>query len=322
MPDITALGELLIDFTPYGAMQDGVEVFERNPGGAPANVLAAASKLGRSTAFIGMVGNDKFGLFLRSVLESNGINTCGLKQTDKAHTTLAFVHLDANGDRSFSFYRNPGADTMLGEEDVDYEIIRNSKIFHFGSVSMTDEPCRRATLSALRFAKENSIAVSYDPNLRPSLWKDIETAKSVIRQGLAFADIIKVSEEELAFITDTGNLEKGSGLLYESGISVVFVTLGDKGCYYRYKGGAGLIKGYKVNAIDTTGAGDAFFGAALSVISGLGLDPIHKMDKESFEEIVRFANAAGALAATRKGAIPAMPDRAAIQELMLGREAF
>lgn len=308
MFDITALGELLIDFTPYVVSNGTNGIFERNPGGAPANVLVAATRMGCSTALIGMVGDDQFGRFLKDTMEKSGVCTRGLKLTSEAKTTLAFVHLNEAGDRSFSFYRDSGADIMLTAQDVDYELIRNSKIFHFGSLSMTDEPCRSATKSALKHAKENNIVISYDPNLRASLWKSLDDARNAIIEVLEYADILKVSEEELEFITGTADLEEGTKLLYKTGVSVVFVTMGGKGCFYRYGGGFGMVDGFKVDTIDTTGAGDAFLGAALYKILNLGWENINGLDKANFEALVQFANAAGALTTTKKGAIPAMPD--------------
>lgn len=318
MFDITALGELLIDFTPFAALDGTKGVFERNPGGAPANVLVASKRLGCSAAFIGMVGNDQFGMFLKDILDKCGVCTRGLRLTDKAKTTLAFVHLNEAGDRSFSFYRDSGADIMLTAQDVDYELIGNSRIFHFGSLSMTDEPCRSATLSALKYAKKKHIIISYDPNLRPSLWRSLEEAKSAIMEGLGYADILKVSEEELEFISGTADLEKGTELLYRAGVGAVFVTMGEKGCFYRYKGGFGAVDGFKVNTVDTTGAGDAFLGAVLYKILKLGWKNINRIDAAGFEAILRFANAAGALTTTKKGAIPAMPDINEVSRLCEG----
>jgi fructokinase len=307
MFDVVVLGELLIDFTPYGVSQEGNILFERNPGGAPANVAVALAKLKNKAAFLGMVGKDEFGTFLKKVLEDNGVNTEGLKFNNEVNTTLAFVHLKSNGDRNFSFYRNPGADMMLKTEDIDFDIIKNSKVFHFGSLSLTDEPSRGAALAAVKYAKENGAVISYDPNLRPPLWKSLELAKEMITLGLGFADILKVSEEEMEFITDIKDLKEGTDIFFRKGISLIFVTLGEKGCFYRYKGGFGLVEAFKVNAIDTTGAGDAFLGAVLHKIIDKSLNEIADMKKEEMEEVIKFANKVGALVTTKKGAIPAMP---------------
>lgn len=304
---VAALGELLIDFTPSRVSETDSEMFEKNPGGAPANVLAAVSKLGKPAAFLGMVGTDKFGVFLKEVLEDNNIDTTGLKFTDKANTTLAFVHLDKSGDRSFSFYRNPGADMLLSMDDVEFEVIRNSNIFHFGSVSLTEGPARSATLAAVKYARENGITVSYDPNLRPPLWRNLEDARLAILSTIGYADILKISEEELKFITTVGDLEEGTDMLYRVGISLILVTLGPGGCFYRYKGGCGKVGTYDVNVVDTTGAGDAFLGGFLYKLGGRKLDEVISLDIDEFEDVISFANAVGALATTRKGAIPAMP---------------
>lgn len=313
MFDITAMGEVLIDFTSIGFSESGNVLFERNPGGAPANLLITASRMGKNTAFMGMVGNDAFGDFLRDVLKGNEVNTDSLKETEKANTTLAFVQLKENGERSFSFYRNPGADILIREEDINYDTIKNSRIFHFGSVSLTHEPSRTATLKAAEFAKKNGVTVSFDPNLRPLLWDSLDDAKKYIMDGLKCTDILKVSEEEFKFMTDSDNLEEGSEILLQMGLKLVFVTLGDKGCYFKYKNGSGTIDGYKVKAVDTTGAGDAFFGAALSRLCGKNIDEI---DRDEMVYTVRFANAAGALATSKKGAIPAIPETNEVLELM------
>lgn len=317
MYDVIALGELLIDFTPYGASQTGNDLFEKNPGGAPANVLVALSKLGKSTAFLGMVGKDQFGVFLKNVLEESGVDTTGLKFTDKANTTLAFVHLKSDGDRQFSFYRNPGADIMLSKDDIDYNIIKSSKIFHFGSLSLTHDEPREATVKAVEYAKENGLLISYDPNLRPPLWKDLNTARENIQIGLKYADILKVSDEELEFITGTKDFEKGTELLMNMGISLILVTLGADGCFYRCKSITGKVNGYSVKAIDTTGAGDAFLGAVLYKLNRR-INEFKDLNKEDIEEILKFANATGALATTKKGAIPAMPMQSEIESLMSG----
>ncbi|HBK69502.1 MAG TPA: carbohydrate kinase [Firmicutes bacterium] len=307
MYDVVALGELLIDFTPFGSSERGNQLFEQNPGGAPANVLAAISKLGKKGAFIGMVGQDQFGSFLREVLAENGIEVSGLKFSKTYQTTLAFVHLDQDGDRSFSFYRNPGADLMLSSEDVDYDLIKKAKIFHFGSVSMTKGPSRETTLAAAKFAKEKGLIVSYDPNYRPPLWNNITEAKTVIKSGLKYVDILKVSQEELELITGTNDLDKGTASLYEQGIQVIFVTLGPEGCYYRYPGGIGKMATYKVKVVDTTGAGDAFLGGILYWFSQLTLQEIYKLSLSELRKIINFANGMGALTTTKKGGIPALP---------------
>ena len=308
MYDVVALGELLIDFTPSGSTERGNQLFEQNPGGAPANVLAAISKLGKKGAFIGMVGQDQFGSFLRKVLAEHRIEISGLKFSQTHPTTLAFVHLDQAGDRSFSFYRNPGADMMLTSEDIDYDLIKKAKVFHFGSVSMSKEPARRATLAAAKFAKEKDLLVSYDPNYRPPLWENLDEAKTVIKTGLPYTDILKVSHEELELITDTSDLQEGTAALYDYGIQVVLVTLGPEGCFYRYPGGIGKMATYPVQVVDTTGAGDAFLGGVLYWFSELTLQGISKLPQGEFEKVINFANGMGALSTTKKGGLPALPN--------------
>jgi fructokinase len=324
MFDVVALGELLIDFTPAGKSEAGQPLFEVNPGGAPANVLAAFAKFGGRGAFLGMVGNDRFGLFLRETLKNSNIDVTGLKYSKEVNTTLAFVHLDRRGDRSFSFYRNPGADLMLAEQDLDYEIIKNSRIFHFGSISMTDEPARSATLAAVKFAKVNHKLISYDPNYRPLLWKNVEQAKATIELGLKYADILKISDSELELLTGNNDLEQGSALLFNRGIKLVLVTLGAKGCFYRYQGGVCRLPTYAVKTVDTTGAGDAFLGAVLYYLSAntnTGTE-INGIKPRQLEQMIDFANAAGALATTKKGAIPALPGFSEVEQCRKQAEKY
>ncbi len=320
MLDLVALGELLIDFSPTGLSLTGNQLFEQNPGGAPANVLAALAKLGKECAFIGMVGDDRFGIFLKEVLQQCGVGISGLKYSKTASTTLAFVHLNPDGDRSFSFYRNPGADQLLTADDLDYDLLKQARIFHFGSISMTDEPARSATLAAVKFAKQQNSLISYDPNYRPLLWPNEELAIKRMKAGLEYADIVKVSEEELELLTGTKDLSQGSAFLYEMGISVILVTLGPAGCFYRYRGGAGRVAGFNVQTIDTTGAGDAFLAGVLYQFSDLSLGEISELNENQFQKTVRFANAMGALTTTKKGAIPALPHLEEIKRLINGLE--
>jgi fructokinase len=313
MFDVAALGELLIDFTPAGLSQTGNVMFERNPGGAPANVLTAITKLGGNCAFLGKVGNDQFGHFLSDVLKENKIAVNGLRFSKEVNTTLAFVHLDQNGDRSFSFYRNPGADLMLREDELDLSVINNSKIFHFGSLSLTGEPAKSATKKAVEYAKAAGKIISYDPNWRPPLWENDSAAREGMCYGLEYADILKISEVEMEFLTGESNLEIGSKILLDKGIKLVVVTLGPKGCFYRSVCGTGLLPTYDTKVVDTTGAGDAFMGGLLYHISKLGCNP-GEISKGEIENIIDFANAVGALCASKKGAIPAMPEINEIEE--------
>jgi fructokinase len=304
MFDIVAVGELLIDFAPvrneYGTF------FKENPGGALCNMLTMAQKLGSKTAFIGKVGNDQFGIKLGNVLKAQGIETAGLIYSEDYNTTLAFVHLDEKGDRSFSFYRNPGADMTLSMEDLDYNLIDEAKIFHFGSLSMTDEPSRSATKAALEYAKKSGKIITYDPNWRPALWKSDQAAKEGMRFGLQYADILKVSEEELVFLTGTKDISEGSRLLTCTGAKLVVVTLGPKGCFYHSAAGSGYLNTYDTKIVDTTGAGDAFFGALIYQISRYA-GKIDEIKVEEIRAMIDFSNAAGALCSSQKGAINVMP---------------
>lgn len=312
MIDIVSLGEILIDFTPNGTNEQGIALFARNPGGAPANVLAMNSKLGGTSAFIGKIGNDAFGAYLKDTLNSHNIDTSGLVTDSEVPTTLAFVQLDKSGDRSFSFYRNPGADMMLNTNEVKNELINDCKIFHFGSVSLTDEPCRKATFDSVAYAKEHGKIISFDPNYRPLLWKDKAESIKIITKAIAFSDILKVSEEEMYLITNETNLELGSEKLLNMGPSLVLVSLGEKGACFRNKKHFGIFPTYNVNAVDTTGAGDAFVGAMLWQIKDFNLCEISNMN---LAENINFANAAGSLTTTQRGAIPALPTLREIKKI-------
>lgn len=314
MNNLVALGELLIDFTPDGANEHGSELFAKNPGGAPANVLAMAARLGGKTAFIGKVGSDAFGKFLRGVLDRNGIDSSGLVEDETVSTTLAFVHLDEHGDRSFFFYRNPGADQMLTAREVKTELIDNCQIFHFGSVSLTHDPSRNAALYAAEYAKAQGKLVSFDPNYRAMLWDNEADALEQIKKGIAIADITKVSEEEAQMITGDSDPAGASQKLLEMGTALVLVSLGERGAFFRTAGCAGYVPAYSVEVVDTNGAGDAFVGTVLWQLSGMGRNEISMMDETRLREIVSFANAAGALTATCGGAIPAMPNMQQIRQ--------
>lgn len=309
MFDVLALGELLIDFTPALTSEHGVPLYACNPGGAPANVAVVVSRLGGRTAFIGKVGDDRFGDLLRKTLDTEGVCTDGLLTTGEVNTTIAFVTLDEQGDRSFVFYRNPGADVMLEKSDIDRNerLISGCKVFHFGSVSLTDDPSRTATLYAARMAREHNAIVSYDPNFRPHLWSNRDVAVRWMLEGLKSADIVKVSYEEMELLTGEIDLDRGSGRIAELGAALVLVTLGAEGAYYRLGDLRGKVRTYDVRAVDTTGAGDAFLGAFLYCMRGRALGDVLAMSREEIESAVLFANAAGSLTTTRKGAIPALP---------------
>lgn len=320
MYDVTAFGELLIDFTPCGAGEEDTLLFERNPGGAPANVSVCVSKLGGRAALISKVGNDIFGHFLKEVLERHDVETRGLLFSDTVKTTLAFVQLDRFGERTFSFYRNPGADTTIEPGEIDYGLIKNSKVFHFGSLSLTDEPSRSALLAAADFAVKSGCIISYDPNLRIPLWRNLDEARNSIISMLPYADILKVSLEEMEFITGEQNLEKGSLILSEKyGLDLVIVTLGKDGSAYRTGNTLRTQKAFdRVKAVDTTGAGDAFLGAFLYSVTQRDIKEFKAADTKIIDEMMNFANAAAALCVMKKGAIPAMPDLETVKKLMDG----
>lgn len=312
--DIVALGESLIDFVPAGKNELGMPLFSCNPGGAPANVLAMFSKLGGKSAFIGKVGKDAFGQFLISNMDFAGIDTRGVLQDPTVPTTLAFVQLDKHGDRNFSFYRNPGADIMLRTEEVSAKLISDCRIFHFGSVSLTAEPCRSATLNAAVSAKTAGALISYDPNYRPLLWDDEAHAVAEMKAAIVLSDVLKVSEEEMRLLTGENTLTEGAKKLAAMGPTVVLITLGAGGAFYYTPHQSGLLPTYDVKTIDTTGAGDAFLGALLWCLRGKSAQQLAQLSGAEWNSAVQFANAAGSLTTTRKGAIPAMPNRESIEE--------
>lgn len=310
---LTALGEYLIDFTPAGTSPVGMALYERNPGGAPANVAAGFVRLGGSAFFAGAVGDDPFGRYLKGYLEGCGVDCRHLVQKRKAGTTLAFVTLDERGDRSFAFYRDPGADTLLSAEDLKPELFPAGGMFHFGSLSLTAEPSRGATLEALKRARQSGMIVSYDPNWRPLLWQGEAEAKQQMLSVMESCHLLKVSGEELELLSghggdDATSLEKGSGILAARyGIPVILVTLGAAGCFFRTARGTGFVPTFTdVKTIDTTGAGDSFFSAFLYRFS-LQPEPAEKLDPETLMPMLRFASASASLSTTRRGAIPSLP---------------
>ncbi|MBS5062760.1 MAG: carbohydrate kinase [Hungatella hathewayi] len=315
MFDVTALGEILIDFTPCGE-REGVPVYAQNPGGAPLNVLVQNSLLGGKTAFIGKVGRDGFGSALRKVMEDHEIDTRGLSVSEEVHTTLAFVQLDSDGERSFSFYRNPGADILLKEEDIDGGLIRDSHIFHFGSLSATSEPSRSATCAALEIARKAGCIITYDPNYRAPLWKSEREAVETMLHFMPYADILKVSEEEMELLTGTQDIETGSRTLADYGITLVCVSRGAMGACFRRGDDYMEVPGFAVDTVDTNGAGDSFFGAIQYQLREKNLEDLKQMPVEQLAEIIRFANAAGARTTMKKGAIPAMADGETIAQFL------
>ena len=315
MFSVTALGELLIDFTDSGASPTGMKLFERNPGGAPANVLVALKRLGHETAFIGKVGSDMHGEFLRETLQENGINVDGLISDPDFFTTLAFVALDEHGDRSFSFARKPGADTQLKPEEIPADIISQSKVFHVGSLSLTDEPARSATLKALRVAKDAGCVMSYDPNYRDSLWTSAEAASEQMRSIVPFMDLLKMSAEECPLMTGIDDPEKAAQALLDQGVSVVVVTLDADGAFVATKEGSRTVESFRVEAVDTTGAGDSFWGGFLAAFCESGKKPAD-VTLEDACAFTRYGNAVASLCVRTRGAIPAMPSLEAVKALL------
>lgn len=315
--DVTALGELLIDFTENGNSEQGNPLMEANPGGAPCNMLAMIQKLGGTTAFIGKVGKDMFGRQLKTAVEAVGIDTRNLMEDEEVHTTLAFVHTFPDGDRDFSFYRNPGADMMLTKEEIQEDLIRNSKVFHFGTLSSTHEGVREATRYAIDVAKEAGCLISFDPNLRPPLWNTLEDARKEIEYGLSKADILKISDNEVEFLCGTSDYDEGAKMLIEKyNIPFVCVTLGKEGSRAYYKGMRVEVPGFvQKNTIETTGAGDTFCGCMLHYIIQHGLEDL---TEENLRELLTFANAAASVITTRKGALAVMPSKEEVERLLRG----
>jgi fructokinase len=306
--DVIALGELLIDFTENGVSENGNPLLEANPGGAPCNVLAMLQNLGKKTAFIGKVGKDAFGKYLAETVQDKGIDITGLVQDVEIPTTLAFVHTAADGDRSFSFYRNPGADMMLTKDEVDYNKIDEAKIFHFGTLSMTHDAVREATKQAVARAKEVGLLISFDPNYRPLLWKDAETAKEMMRYGFSVCDILKISDDEITFVTGKDTIEEAITAfcaLYQP--KLMSVTCGKNGSIVIYNGqkvpcGAHI----RPDTIETTGAGDTFMACMLNFVLEHGVEDLSESD---LLEMQKFAGTAASLITTRRGALKVMPTK-------------
>lgn len=309
--DIAALGELLIDFTPCGFSETGMKIIEMNPGGAVANVLCAASRLGLRTAFIGKVGDDPHGRYLASKLREYGVEPMGLISTDEAPTTLAFVDIDDNGERSFSFFRDPGADTLLRADELPEEVLCGTRILHVGSLSLTAEPSRSATLEAIRRAKAAGALITYDPNYRELLWKSAAEAKEQMRSLLPCVDMIKLSDNETVLLTDRENPQVAIGVLMDMGIRCAVVTAGAEGAFVGINGSIGFVPSFRRDAVDTTGAGDSFWGGFLTAFIRSGGD----MDSITLEQALEYARYGCAVAACcvmKRGAMPAMPDEALV----------
>ena len=313
--DVTAIGELLIDFTENGTSKQGNPLMEANPGGAPCNVLAMLSGLGHKTAFIGKVGNDFFGKQLEEAITEVGIDATYLRKDDEVHTTLAMVHTSPDGDRDFSFYRNPGADMMLTEDEIPEELIRDTRIFHFGTLSMTHEGVRAATKKAIDIAKEAGAIISFDPNLREPLWNSLDEAKEQVLYGLGKCDILKISDNEIQWLTGEENYTKGVQWINERfNIPLILVSMGKEGSRAYYNDMVVEVKPFvRPDTIETTGAGDTFCGCVLHYVCEHGLDGLTEAD---LQEMLRFANAAASIITTRKGALRVMPTLSEIEQVI------
>ena len=315
MVQVVALGELLVDFATVSTDSTGYPTMAAHPGGAPANFLAALTKYGFGTALLGKVGTDTFGNLLIGTLKDAGIETRGLVQTDDVFTTLAFVTFDESGDRKFAFSRKPGADTCITFEELDMSLIDEAKVFHFGTLSLTDDPARTATQKAVAYAKSKGKMITYDPNLRKPLWKDLEAAKEQLLWGLKQADVVKISDEEVAFLFGCTPEEGADKLLSEFGVSLAMVTLGPSGAYLKNKNGSTYVKCPKVNPIDTTGAGDIFGGSAVSRLLKIGVHPA-ELTVEQMHEAGSFASTAASLSTEKSGGIPSIPEEFTVNEML------
>lgn len=313
--DVVALGELLIDFTENGTSKQGNPLFEANPGGAPCNVLAMLSKLGHTTAFIGKVGNDYFGEQLGNAIAEAGIDASFLCKDKEIHTTLAMVHTFPDGDRDFSFYRNPGADMMLTEAEIPEDLMKNTKIFHFGTLSMTHENVRAATKKAIRLAAEAGAVISFDPNLRPPLWDSMEHAKEQVLYGLSCCQVLKISDNEIQWLTGQEDYTEGVRWIRERySIPLILVSMGKEGSRAYYQDKIVEVKPFlQKNTIETTGAGDTFCGCVLHYVCKYGLDGL---TEDILQEMLTFANGAASLITTKKGALRVMPSVEEINQLI------
>lgn len=315
--DVVALGELLIDFTHNGVSGQGNAMFEANPGGAPCNVLAMLNKLGHSTAFIGKVGDDFFGHMLADAVKAEGIHTEGLCFDREVHTTLALVHTKPDGDRDFSFYRSPGADMMLTEDDIPPALLASTRVLHFGSLSMTDDGVFAATKKAIALAETHRVFRSFDPNLRPPLWRSLATAKERIRYGLAHCDLLKISDNELQWLTDEDDFSRGVAKLRQQfDIPLILVSMGRDGSRAYVNGGMVEAPAFCTDkTIETTGAGDTFCACVLHGVLTHNLQP-DTMDSHALMHMLRFANAAASIVTTRRGALRVMPSVEEIEAIM------
>lgn len=308
MYDVVALGELLIDFTTIRADSDGYPTMAAHPGGAPANFLAAIAKFGGKAAMLGKVGTDTFGKLLTSTLREVGIETKGIVASDDFFTTLAFVTLDANGDREFAFARKPGADTQLSFGELELSLLDETRVFHFGTLSLTGEPSRTTTYRAVEYAREHGKLITFDPNLRKPLWRELDEAKQQMLWGLAHADVVKISDEEVEFLFGLGVQEGAQYILERFPVKLVFVTCGPDGCWFQNKNASGHVDSLRnIQVVDTTGAGDIFGGSAVWKLLQTGKAP-EALDEAALREIVSFACTAAGLSTTKPGGISSVPD--------------
>lgn len=319
--DVVALGELLIDFATVSTDSDGYPTMAAHAGGAPANFLAALAKYGYRTALIGKVGADAFGKMLAGTLQNAGIDTSGLICDDRFFTTLAFVTFDSSGDRSFSFARKPGADTQLTFEELNLSLIDRAKVFHFGTLSLTDEPARSATQRAVAYAKSKGKLVTYDPNLRKPLWRDMQKCKEQLLWGLSQADVVKISDEEVDFLFGCTPDEGADILMDRYGVKLAMVTLGPDGAYLKNKTADCRVSCPRVQCMDTTGAGDIFGGSAVSRLLALGKDPSLLTQQELFF-VGSFAATAASLSTQSPGGIPSIPTLFQVEQLLLESSSF
>ena len=314
--DVVAIGELLIDFTFKSADAEGYPTMEAHPGGAPANFLAALNQYGYKTAMLGKVGNDTFGKLLLGTLEKAGIETKGMIVSDDVFTTLAFVTLDESGDREFSFARKPGADTQIAFDEIDLSLVDTAKVLHFGTLSLTDEPARTATYRLVEYAKNHGKLVTYDPNLRKPLWKNLEEAKEQLLWGLQYADVVKISDEEVEFLFGLDPKAGAAHILENYPVKLVFVTCGADGCVFQNKTCSGHVPGLSgISVVDTTGAGDIFGGSAVSQLLKYEKAP-EELNEEELRQIVRFACTAAGLSTTKPGGISSVPALETVLEKM------
>lgn len=313
--DVIALGELLIDFATTGVSEAGNPVLEANPGGAPCNVLSMLANLNKKVGFIGKVGKDFLGEFLAGEVTKQGIDITGLSRDEKIPTTLAFVNNAPDGERSFSFYRSPGADMMLRKEDIDFSLLDNTTVFHFGTLSMTDPEVEAATRAAIDYAKSKGCILSFDPNLRPPLWNDLDRAKAMMEAGMEVCDILKISDNEIQFVTGVDDIDEGIKIIKEKyNPTLLCATLGKDGSIVVYKDMWVRCDGFKMETcVDTTGAGDTFMACAINYVLEHGMDDL---SEDKLKEMLRFANAAAAIITTRVGALKSMPVRAEVEALL------